>query len=233
MAEQKVISLDDKVSLSKERLKSILENLGVGRVGVAWTGGKDSTTVLHLWREVIEEHHGHGPDDLRAINLDTGFKFPEILAFRDKLAAAWGVNVHVFRSDQVSSDVFGSHSKVDCCRILKIEPLKHAIRTLGLAALLSGVRADEHEVRADRTWREERIDPDYLLVHPLLHWSEMDVWAYHMSRGLPYCSLYDHGYRSLGCHPCTTLPQAGGDERSGRCAEKEDQMKVLQSLGYF
>jgi phosphoadenosine phosphosulfate reductase len=123
--------------------------------------------------------------------------------------------------------------KVACCRKLKIEPLQRAIRDLGVAVLLTGVRADEHTNRADRKWREERTEPAHTLAHPLLHWTEMDIWAFAMDQGLPYCELYDQGYRSLGCAPCTAKGDAFGQERAGRDQDKESRMAMLHSLGYF
>ena len=70
------------------------------------------------------------------------------------------------------------------------------------------------------------------MVHPLLEFTEVDIWAYIMQEQLPYCTLYAEGYRSLGCVPCTCKTQ-GGTEREGRAPDKEAHMDTLRSLGYF
>ena len=227
----KVMTLDEKIARSLEILEQVYEEFGAGRIGVAWTGGKDSTVALHLWRRVLA---GEEPGAaVRAVNLDTGLKFPEIIAFRDRMAGEWNIELHVGRPDFDLNGYPVAENPVTCCRDLKIIPMKKAVADLGLAVLLSGVRGDENEERADRPVREERSDPDHVLIHPLLHWSEMDIWSYHMQENLPYCELYDRGYRSLGCMPCTTLPDEAGDERSGRNRDKEAHMEQLRSLGYF
>ena len=80
---------------------------------------------------------------------------------------------------------------------------------------------------------EARHDPDYFQANPILAWTEMDVWAQTMAAGLPYCELYNQGYRSLGCMPCTAKSRPGQDERSGRDQDKESRMASLRALGYF
>lgn len=224
------MTLDEKIDLALSRIEELFREFGSGHVAVAWTGGKDSTVLLDLVRRyVVEELPG---SKVLAVNLDTGVKFPEVLEFRDTLAEEWGIDLHVIAPDVAMKGYPVAEDPVTCCRELKIEPLKRAVAGLGIRALLSGVRADEHPDRAGRPWREERCDPDHVLAHPILEWSEMDVWSYHMQQGLPYCSLYDQGYRSLGCVPCTELP-AGQEERSGRSQAKERSMEQLRSLGYF
>jgi phosphoadenosine phosphosulfate reductase len=221
--------LQDKVSLSRRLIREGLALVEPESAAVAWTGGKDSTAVLHLFREVLR------PSELVpvALTLDTGCKFPEVIAFRDALAAEWSVRLHVLRPEVRLQDYPLARDKVACCRELKIDPLQRGVRRHGIRLLLTGIRHDEHPSRAGRQWIEERSDPDYLLCNPILHWSEMDVWAYHSAAGLPYCTLYESGYRSLGCMPCTLPADGSGGERSGRSREKEEQLELLKSLGYF
>lgn len=226
------MTLDEKIDLALGRIQGLFRGFGPGRVAVAWTGGKDSTVVLDLVRRHMAGEPALQGAVVRAVNLDTGVKFPEVLAFRDRMVREWGVALHVFTPEVTIQGYPLAEDSVSCCRDLKIEPLKRAVAGLGIRALVSGVRADEHPDRAGRQWKEHRTDPDHVLAHPILEWSEMDVWSYHMQQGLPYCSLYDQGYRSLGCMPCTELP-AGQEERSGRSQAKERSMEQLRSLGYF
>ena len=223
-------TLEDRVRAAEALLERLAADADPARVRVAWTGGKDSTVALFIWKAVAE-HLGAGP--ARAINLDTGCKFPEVLAFRDRLARDWNIDLHVARPLVNLAGYPLAADPVACCRDLKVEPLKAAVRLTGATHLISGIRRDEHPDRAGRTPMEERTDPPYVMVNPILDWTESDVWAFHHRFGLPHCELYDRGYRSLGCRPCTALPEGGEGERGGRNREKEAALSQLTDLGYF
>ena len=212
---------------ARELLRGVLERYNAERVAVAFTGGKDSTLALFFWRQsLLEASSGIAP---LALNLDTGIKFPEVLAFRDQLARSWGVRLHIARPQSACAPV--AIDKAACCKARKIEPLLAALRELGLELLITGIRADEHPSRAALPFLEPCAGHSRL--HPLLAFSEMDVWAAIQEHQLPWPPLYEQGYRSLGCMPCTELPREGGDERSGRAAQKEAMMGDLRALGYF
>ena len=93
-------------------------------------------------------------------------------------------------------EVITARDPVICCRELKVEPLRAAVRLTGATHLLSGIRRDEHPDRAGRDFLEQRDDPPYVMVNPILDWTEADVWAFHHRFGVPHCALYDQGYRS-------------------------------------
>ena len=204
----------------------VLERFGPG-AAVGWTGGKDSTVVLALWREMLAAQRPTA--EVRALNLDTGCKFPEVLAFRDRLARDWNLELHVARPGIDLTRYPFAVDPVACCGDLKIGPLNEAVRNLSIPALLTGVRADENPDRADRPWLEEH--GDHVRVLPILEWTELDIWTFMVRESIPWCVLYDQGYRSLGCVPCTS--RSGRGERSGRDAAKEERMGQLRSLGYF
>ncbi|HEU6438014.1 MAG TPA: phosphoadenosine phosphosulfate reductase family protein [Nitratidesulfovibrio sp.] len=227
------MSLDAKIDAARQLLRAVLAQHGPHRVAVAWTGGKDSTLALALWRGVLRD----ATPDARplALNLDTGCKFPEVIALRDRLADEWGVTLHIARPD-VPSGYPVAADRAACCRDLKVAPLLRALRELDVDVLLTGIRRDEHPDRAARPVRELVEEPPHQRVHPVLDFSEMDVWAATMQLGLPHCELYDRGYRSLGCMPCTLPPQGmQGEvgERAGRAADKEAMLASLHALGYF
>jgi len=223
-------TLEELVEAAEALLAPLARSVDPAGVRVAWTGGKDSTVALFIWKAILD-HGGLGP--VRAINLDTGCKFPEVLAFRDRMAAGWGVDLHIARPGVDLRGYPLALDPVSCCRELKVEPLKAAVRATGTTHLVSGIRRDESPDRAGRKPLESRSAPDYVMVNPLLDWTERDVWAFHHRFGLPHCELYDQGYRSLGCRPCTALPAAGAGERDGRNQEKEKVLSRLTGLGYF
>lgn len=202
-------------------------------VAVAFTGGKDSSVTLALWREALKGTSA----PLLALSVDTGCKFPQVTAFRDALCADWGVALTIARPqvDLVAYPL--AQDKLACCRDLKIAPLAKALRETRTHTLLTGLRRDEHPSRAERPYVELRAmaqgNPEHWQVNPILDWTEMDVWAFLTGEALPYCGLYHEGYRSLGCMPCTKPAGADSDERAGRDPEKERQLEILKGLGYF
>lgn len=223
--------LADKLDAARAFMRKALEVAGPDVISVAWTGGKDSTLALWLWRSVLAEAMPAARP--RAISLDTGYKFPEIIAFRDALAREWDIDLHIARPAVDLDSYPVALDKVTCCRDLKVLPLAAALRETDTRILLTGIRADEHVSRKERPAVEVHDDPPHLRLAPILHCAEMDVWSAIMDYDLPRCVLYDRGYRSLGCMPCTVLPGEGGDERSGRDQDKEGQLSTLHSLGYF
>jgi phosphoadenosine phosphosulfate reductase len=224
------MTLEEKIRLSFSYLEQAASMADPLQIAVAWTGGKDSTVALALWRTFLQGH-GFTSVPARAVNLDTGLKFPQVLAFRDEIADAWDIALSIVQPDVDISQYPVAADPVQCCNDLKVKPLHKALWDMGISVLITGVRADEHPDRAGRSWHERRDHPAHGQLNPLIHWTEMDIWSFTLERGLPYCPLYNHGYRSLGCRPCTAA--AGGEERSGRRRDKEDRLHLLRSLGYF
>jgi phosphoadenosine phosphosulfate reductase len=226
--------LADKLARSREALSAVLAHLPPEHVAVAYTGGKDSGVTLALWRETLAKH-GRGP--LRALSVDTGLKFPQVTAFRDRLCADWGVELTIARPQLDLSAYPVAQDKIACCRDLKITPLGRAVRETGTLALLTGLRRDEHPSRAQRPCAELRAAtpdcPEHWQVNVILDWTEMDVWAFVTGESLPYCELYHEGYRSLGCMPCTRTTGQNESERAGRDPDKERNLEALKALGYF
>lgn len=196
--------------------------------GIAFTGGKDSTVLLHLVRRAFDNRV-----PFKVVHIDTTVKFPEIYEFRDRLQREWNLDLRIIRNENALKWIQIAQDREECCHHLKTEALKEAIRSLGLEALLTGVRWDEQAARAQEEYFSERQDPPHTRVHPLLHFTEQDVWEYIRKYDIPYCSLYDKGYRSLGCQPCTKPAVTGGAERAGRAQDKEQVMQRLRQLGYF
>lgn len=227
-----VKSLAEKISASLHLLSRLSKEFSPAHTRVAWTGGKDSTVLLHLWLQVCT------PIQVPALALavDTGCKFQETLEFRSRMQKEWKVDCHVVHSIP-APDYPIARDKPKCCLDLKVKPLKQAICDTETNLLLVGLRHDEHPSRSRLPETELYTEPEHTRAYPLLDWTEMDIWAYIMDTRMPYCSLYDQGYRSLGCMPCTTHPDtiSGSDtsERAGRTRDKEKHLEQLHSLGYF
>ena len=153
--------------------------------------------------------------------MDTGFHFPETLAYRDSLAARFGLNVRTV-TPAIGHDGFRRQhgnlyrSNPDlCCHINKVEPLREVKR--GLLAWVTGIRRDQTETRkATPILTQERSGQ--FKICPMATWTSKDIWTYINQHDLPVHPLLSQGYLSIGCAPCTRPATAGDDERSGRWA---------------
>lgn len=103
----------------------------------------------------------------------------------------------------------------ECCRIRKVEPLSRALS--GLAGWVTGLRRSQSVTRSDLAPIEiDQLNNLILKINPLLEWSEEQVLSYTEEKRLPKNRLFDQGYRSIGCAPCTRAVKEGEDARAGR-----------------
>ncbi|MFW6161868.1 MAG: sulfate adenylyltransferase subunit CysD [Planctomycetota bacterium] len=237
-----------------------------------WSIGKDSTVLLWLARKAF---FGHVPIPL--LHIDTGYKIPEMIEYRDRLARRWRLNMTVGRNEAAIGCCdfpSGTATRLACCQALKSEALKHTLSgewprwvlnhetgqyektTNGepFTGVIVGVRADEEGSRSKERYfspRDRESDWDvadqppelwnqfktdfapgtHVRIHPLLDWTELNIWEYIERENIPVIGLYfDRGdgtrYRSLGCQPCTrpvestasTVAEVIEELRSGRFA---------------
>ena len=219
--------LSRKIDSALETIKEARRRFGED-IGVGFTGGKDSTVLLYLIKKAF-----NGIIPFKVINIDTGLEFKEIYAFIGRIKNEWALDLRVFSEKDSLMNIKADLSKEECCLKFKTVPLKKAVTDLKLKALMTGVRRDEHPARSDETFFSERDNPTHTRVHPILQFTEKDIWNFIRAEGIPYCGLYDEGYRSLDCEPCTGKSDMNGPERSGRSSEKDSIMDKLRSFGYF
>jgi len=265
-----------------------------------WSIGKDSTVMLWLARKAF---FGHVPFPL--VHVDTSYKIREMIEYRDRLALEYNIDMIYGQNVKVLEEGYthpkGKCSRIECCRLLKSEALKHTLsgewprfrmnhttgkydidpNTEPYTGVIVGVRADEEGSRSkeryfsprDRNndwdvgdqppefWNQYKTDfapGTHVRIHPLLDWTEVDIWEYIEREGIPTVSLYyDQGsgtrYRSLGCEPCTSPIESTAKnvrevieelksgrlrniaERSGREQDKEDGggLEELRKDGYM
>ncbi len=229
IAAESLALLEQKISLGIEIIKEAEDRYG-DKIGIAFTGGKDSTVLLDLIRR-----SKNGKIPFKVITIDTSAEFPEIKEFMEKLKSAWNFEIVKYSNNEALRQKYPiAKDKTDCCNTLKTIPLKESIKDLHLKAMFTGIRRDENEARANESFFSKRKDPHHFRVHPLLHFTEKDIWDYIKFNNLPYCNLYEQGYRSLDCAPCTHITaEKDAAERSGRSQDKEAAMDKLRQLGYF
>ena len=265
-----------------------------------WSIGKDSTVLLWLARKAF---FGHVPFPL--VHVDTSFKIPEMITYRDRLALEWKLTMIVGQNQDALArkETFpdGAVDRISCCGLLKTEALKHTLsgewprqrmnHATGryetdanrepFTGVIVGARADEEGSRSKeryfspRTgqnqwevgdqppefWNQYKTDfapGTHVRIHPLLDWTELNIWEYIEREQIPTVSLYyDQGsgqrYRSLGCGPCTKAVESNARnvaevivelrtgkfaniaERAGRAQDKDDGggLETLRRDGYM
>ena len=152
--------------------------------------------------------------------LDTGYHFPETLAFRDRLAAELGLTVTSLRpavpknmqKDAGGKLLFASDPEY-CCQLNKVDPMEPVLHSHDV--WINGVRADQNPNR-ERFTVEQRGRHDVLRFHPLLDWSARDIFYYRKRHDLPPHPLEAEGYMSIGCEPCTRKIDPEMQEREAR-----------------
>jgi phosphoadenosine phosphosulfate reductase len=160
--------------------------------------------------------------DIPIVFINTRFHFRETLEYRDNVVKMLGLNLQVIESTISFEDFKARYTDrlYDrdpdlCCRINKVEPLRRALA--GAKAWINARRRDQTEERAGMQY-VERFG-EIVKINPLARWSSKDTFEYMATHKLPLHPLFEKGYTSIGCEPCTSLPLEG-DERSGRWAGK-------------
>ena len=171
---------------------------------------------------VIQMLRRHLPD-VPVIFLETGYHFKEVLAYRDRMTAEWGLNLINLLPEKTVAEQEAEHGLLyrsapdRCCGLRKVEPLFKAIA--GYRVWLTGLRREQARSRAaleERALFKLPGGKQVLKLAPLAEWTTRDVWYACEQLEIPLLPLYERGYTSIGCEPCTTLPLDPNDPRSGR-----------------
>ena len=212
---ERVPDIDLEAATPHERLAWAVDRFG-DRLLFTSSFGAGSGVLLHLWSEVAR--------GLPVVFLDTGFLFPETLAYRDQLANALKLNIEVVRP-RVGREEFLKENGANiyefnpdfCCDHNKVEPLKpYLAKALGW---VSGVRRDQSSARQN-TPILLATQEGPMKVHPLATMTAGEAKAYMIEHAVPEHPLVARRYLSIGCAPCTQPVAEGEDERAGRWAGK-------------
>jgi phosphoadenosine phosphosulfate reductase len=157
--------------------------------------------------------------------LDTGYHFAETYAYRDRIAREWELNLINLLPEKTVAEQEAEHGLLyqsapdQCCRLRKVEPLFKAVAQYGV--WLTGLRREQAKSRAALEEAAQFTLPggqQVLKLAPLAAWTTRDVWYACEELAIPLLPLYEQGYTSIGCEPCTTLPLDPNNPRSGRWA---------------
>ena len=174
---------------------------------------------------VLTDLIGRGNLEIGIFMLDTGRLHGDTLDLAGRIERRYGITLQIFQPRpqavgqyvmRFGRDAFYESAELrqQCCGIRKVEPLARALA--GRQAWITGMRRDQWLSRSailPEEWDEKHHLKKF---NPLADWSEDEVWAYIRRNEVPYNPLYDQGYRSIGCAPCTRPVVAGEDARAGR-----------------
>ena len=168
----------------------------------------EDVVLVHLLREV--------KPDIPVLFLETFHHFPQTLTYRDEIASKWQLNLINLKAPEPSIGLWQT-STDDCCARHKVGPLFGALE--GYDTWFTGLRREQSPSRANL----QHVEPFTLKsgtpirkVSPLAEWTMKDVWQYAKAHDIPLMPLYELGYSSIGCEPCTSLPLDPSNPRSGR-----------------
>ena len=188
------------------------------RIGLCTSFAAEGVVLIHMLSMLGNR--------VRVFTLDTGRLMPETYAVMDAIRERFDLDIEVLFPRTEAVETMTRESGVNlfyrsvearkrCCEVRKVEPLERAL--IGLDAWITGLRRDQSATRADV--RKVEIDEAHggiVKVNPLADWTWADVWSYVRAHDLPYNALYDLGYSSIGCAPCTRAVAPGEDQRAGR-----------------
>jgi phosphoadenosine phosphosulfate reductase len=216
------LDIQDQVAVKLEAVRPLLEREVTGRGDVCLTCSFQAEDVL-LTKLAI------GLDrKLPILFLDTGYHFRETYAYRDKIAREWDLNLINLLPQQTVAAQEAEHgllyqlSPDQCCKLRKVEPLFKAVAEYRV--WLTGLRREQARSRA--ALEESALfalpgGKQVLKLAPLAGWTTRDVWYACEQLEIPLLPLYERGYSSIGCEPCTSLPLDANDPRSGRWAGRK------------
>ena len=175
----------------------------------------EGVVVLHLLRKRLP--------DIPVLFLDTGYHFAETYKFRDQLTRDWSLNLvniippQTVQQQESALGILYVEDPTRCCQLRKVEPLMRALEPFEI--WFTGLRREQSITRKNLRKGEVHHLPSgkrLTKVNPLADWSWEQVWEYSRLHNLSYLPQYDEGYMSIGCQPCTAIPEDPSDPRSGR-----------------
>jgi phosphoadenosine phosphosulfate reductase len=221
-------SVEYKIRAADRLIRQELEQTQ-GDVCVTNSFQAEDMIVLHLVRHILP--------DVPVIFLDTGYHFAEVYKYRDRMARTWSMNLINLLPELTVPEQeaqFGILNQTDpsrCCGLRKVKPLFAALDRYKL--WFTGLRREQAKSRAAIQPIEDFALPSARTIRkisPLTEWTAKDVWDYARQHDIPLLPLYDEGYSSIGCEPCTSLPLDSNDPRSGRWGGRKQECGIhLQS----
>ena len=163
--------------------------------------------------------------DIEIATIDTGRLHQNTYDFIDRAVKFYGLNLksyfpeageveQIVRESGYNLFYYSQENRKTCCNIRKVNPLERVLT--GKKAWVTGLRSEQNKYRQTLGITENDPARGILKINPLIYWTSTDVWDFIKQNNIPYNSLHDKGYPSIGCEPCTRAIMPGEDERAGR-----------------
>lgn len=212
----KNLNLELKNSTAVEIITYFLERYR-GRIAFASSFGAEDQVILQMLSVIGK--------DIKVFTLDTGRLFPETYELIDKSRFRYKIPIDIYFPEAREVEAMVNHKGINlfyenienrklCCNIRKINPLKRALE--GMDVWIAGLRKEQSPTRTELKIVEWDSLNGLIKINPLIDWTEDQIWAYIKENYIPYNSLHDQGFLSIGCQPCTRAIQKGEDSRAGR-----------------
>jgi phosphoadenosine phosphosulfate reductase len=217
--------MSTKTDLAHELVHELLATVPAEEVCVTSSFQAEDMVVVYLVRESLPK--------VPVIFLDTGYHFAETYEYRDRLAREWDLNlVNVLPQLTVAEQesqfgILNQTAPDRCCGMRKVGPLFASLEPYKV--WFTGLRREQAKTRANLQVVDTFTLPtgkQLEKVSPLADWSSRDVWEFAAAHNIPLLSLYDQGYTSIGCEPCTSLPFDSSDPRSGRWGGRKTECGI-------
>lgn len=192
------------------------------------------TTSFGIEDQVISHKIFSNNLDIKVVTLDTGRLFPQTYEVFSQTIRKYGKNITTYFPDHEAVERMitekgpfsfyeSKDNRIECCGIRKVVPLNRALN--GMECWITGIRGSQSDNRSNLSNLEYDEEKILFKFHPLFDWSLEDVENYIRDNNIPYNSLHDKGYPSIGCEPCTKAVSSGQDFRSGRWWWEKDGSK--------
>lgn len=215
-----LLMTDAEAVSAEELVADIVRSANAGEVCLTSSFQTEDMVVLHMLRQHLAQ--------VPVIFLETGYHFKELIEYRDRMTEEWGLNLVNAMPKTTLAEHEGEFGLLhivqptQCCAIRKVEPLMRSLEPY--AWWFTGLRREQSPTRAGLQKIEDHRLPSGKMmkkVSVLADWDWARVEAYAAEHGIPRLALYERGYTSIGCEPCTAIPEAGADARSGRWGGKK------------
>jgi phosphoadenosine phosphosulfate reductase len=223
------VTLDQKIGEAAQLIHTILSETA----GPACITSSFQTDCMALVDLVIAERPA-----IPVLFLDTGYHFPETYAYRDQLTERLHLNLVnlapklTVPEQELQFGILYQTAPDRCCGMRKVEPLFQGLEEY--AVWFTALRREQSPTRANLAQVADFQLPTgkhLKKISPLADWTNADVWAYLKRRGIPALPLYEHGYTSIGCAPCTTPPADPDNPRLGRWSGRKLECGIHISSG--
>jgi phosphoadenosine phosphosulfate reductase len=185
------------------------------RLTMATAFGPEGCVILAMLADIDADVH--------VFNLETGYQFAETLELRERILLRYGIDVELVQAEETVEEMEGrfggpiyGRDPDACCSIRKVQPFHKVVA--GKDAWISSIRRDQTFARSKAGIVEWDHKFNLVKINPLANWTKTDVWRYISENDVPYNSLHDQGYASIGCWPCTKPVSVGENDRAGRWA---------------